>query len=69
MSIHVMRIGKGDTFSTADKFRVAFERNMMAEGRQSKADKRVSGVKAKLYRCTEAKCSYLCVSFVAITCN
>lgn len=53
-SILVKRIAKGDTFPTSDAFRVAFERNMMVDGRQLKADKRVSGGKSKLYRCTGA---------------
>ena len=34
-------IARGDTFATSDDFRTAFERNMIADGRQSKADKSV----------------------------
>ena len=53
-SIQVKSIAKGGTFPTSDAFRVAFERNMLVEGRQMKADKRGSGGKAKMYRCTGA---------------
>lgn len=53
-SIEVKRIMKGDTFATSADFRTAFERNMIMEGRQSRADKRVSGGRTKLYRCTGA---------------
>lgn len=51
VSIRVKLIARGDKCSTVHRFSVAFERSMMAEGRQSKADKRVSGGKVTLYRC------------------
>ena len=51
-SIRVKPIAKGDTFPSVDGFRTAFETNMIRDGRHSKADKRVSGGKAKLYPCT-----------------
>ena len=50
----VKTITKGDTFGKADDFRIAFEWNMLRDSRQSKADKRVSGGRANLYRCTGA---------------
>ena len=42
------------TFAKSNAFRIAFESNIMVDNRQSKADKRVSGGKSKLYRCTGA---------------
>lgn len=53
-SIEVKPIVKGDTFASSADFRTAFERNMIVEGRQCRADKRVSGGRTKLYRCTGA---------------
>lgn len=53
-SIQVKRIAKGDTFASSADFRTAFERNMIVDGRQCRADKRVSGGRNKLYRCTGA---------------
>ena len=53
-STRVKRITEGGAFPSPDAFKTAFERNTIVYGRQCKADKRVSGGKAKLYRCTGA---------------
>lgn len=47
-------MAEGDLFPDAATMKVAFDRRLMVAGRQSRADKRVSGGNAKLYRCTGA---------------
>ena len=49
-----MAVGGYYTLDKSDDFRIAFGLYVMVDSRRSKADKRASGGKSKLYRCTGA---------------
>ena len=53
-SISAPTLAVGDVFADAESLKIAFDRSLLAEGRQSRTDKRTSGGNGKLHRCTGA---------------